>query len=224
VGLAFAHGAVEIQCRITNDAGRDVWICDTVNGELLRDEVYLTEDRRTLVIRRRHDVPTEGTFFAPPLAKYTRMKPGESRAESFAFSLPVRYRHVFMSAGRLESGSACARRLVLEIGYFAEDLPGMIRAVLSEADKFSREQTFSDTPIVRRYFGGLLVFAYVGGVQGFTGMNPDPETSGEVWVPYTFQSLKGEQLARMTVDPVSIPYEHAPYIITTDDPSEHAGN
>jgi len=51
---------LELNYKIKNGSKHDIWICDSVTGVYGGPdfEVFLTEDTKTFVIRRRLDVPT----------------------------------------------------------------------------------------------------------------------------------------------------------------------
>jgi len=199
----------ELCYRIKNRSENDVWVLDSVDFLESRFEVYLAEDDQTLLIRRRLEVPTFVVWFAPPTGRYVRLRTGEVWTETFSLTLPVRPSCLFPVS---MSTTEYAKRLVLEIGLYNEDLPGMVRGILVEAEKLGCPSLTSlnlgdhNLPVIERYFGGLRIDSYFGGLLGFEEYYYK-DSGDQVLIPYTYQALKGEQVLRITVDGVLIPYE-----------------
>ena len=202
---------LELSYKIKNNTDHDVWICDNVSIYTKRDfEVYLSEDEQSLLIRRRLDVPTTLSLAACPYGRYVLLHPGQERTESVSLEVPVAPRRVFASA---QATSDHARRLVLEIGFYNEDLPGMIRDILEIAEKlncvrlesyFENEYT---TALYMRYFKGIwIAHQLFGGLSQFEKYTYK-EGSEEIEIPYTWQEFNGEQVLRIKVDGVHIPYD-----------------
>jgi hypothetical protein len=193
---------LELRYEIKNGSDEAVWVCDSVDTyEGLRFEAYLTNDGQTLLIRRRHDVPIS-LFRDLPCGRYVCLGAGDSRTESLFLSVPVYLRGVF-SSGALPQGTVYARRLVLEIGFYAEDLPRMVRGILEKAEKVSDENTDKNLALVNENIGGLLYFN-----ESNEGLRHRDE---QVLIPYTHQGLRGEQVLRVTVDGLLIPYMGIPW-------------
>jgi hypothetical protein len=56
--------ALELGLKIINDTDHDIWICDSVNTDGVRDfEVFMAEDNQTLVVRRRFDLNPDQAGF-----------------------------------------------------------------------------------------------------------------------------------------------------------------
>jgi len=195
---------LELNYKIKNGSKHDIWICDSVTGVYGGPdfEVFLTEDTKTFVIRRRLDVPTEGVFWhSHPCGRYVRLCAGQTRVESLSLTVPVQANTVFLDERR-EQGSEYGGCLALEIGYYTRDLPGIIRGILEEAEKSPEIRTFAD-PVyltaIKEWFGGVL---------DFNELNEELRyRDEEVLIPYTHQALKGEQVLRVIVDDLHIPYE-----------------
>jgi len=199
---------LELQYKIKNGTDHDVWICDNVNTIANPFEVFLAKDAQTLVIRKRLDVPSSHIWHAQPGSWYVRLRPGEELPQSLSLNLPVQSSFVFASAGRTRV-TQNARCLTLEIGFYDEDLPALIRSILQEADKFSG--TFdADSAIKKEYFRGL----WVRGSLGFIGLE-EAYNKGRFMILYSYQALTGEKVLRIKIDGVSIPYKGAVQIDTT---------
>ncbi|UCE47632.1 MAG: hypothetical protein JSW47_18790 [Phycisphaerales bacterium] len=121
---------LELRWKIKNDLDRDVWICRGVGWGEADDfsypdyEAYLDEDR-TLIIRRRLDVPAIVVYYIWPQGRYIRLRAGEERTEWLSLRLPILHNWLFVP--RLDKpGVIHARRLVFELGYHTRDLAQMI--------------------------------------------------------------------------------------------------
>jgi hypothetical protein len=168
-------------------------------GALAHFETYLCEDDETLLVQRRLDVPAEGAR-DQPMGLYVRLPSGEARSEPMSLSLPVRHRRV-ISGGGPRRPLECATRLVLEIGYYLDDLPAFVLSLLDKAEAAARADSASCPPStadILKYTGGSRFF-----VMRSEGV---VDRDSEVVIPYTWQALKGERLLRLVVEGVSIPY------------------
>ncbi len=199
---------LELSYKIKNNTDHEVWICDDVDFYLtsIDFEVYLSEDEQTLLIRRRFDVPTDIEWGSWPRGHYVLLRSGQERTESLSLEVPVHSRRQFAHG---LAASDHARRLVLEIGFYNEDLPGMIREILEMAEKLNcarLEPSEYRTAFFIRYFKGIWIAHLFGGLSGFEEYTYK-EGSEEITIPYTRQNLNGEQVLRIEVDGVHIPYE-----------------
>lgn len=213
---------LELGWRITNDSDHDVWICESLNPEHPSFyEYFLDKDGKTLMLRRRFDIAMRKEFlisYPPLVSRYTRLRSSQEKVESTSLALPFQPYHI--SEG--ESANAeCAGRLALEIGYYEEDLPGLILHVVDIAERLNYDPNvgFSDSNdirIVDRFFGGWSITTVFKNFLGFS----ESVTSGgdEVKIPYMGQVINGEQVLRATVDGVSIPYK-SNYPPLTDEPT-----
>ena len=195
---------LELSWKIVNHSDHDVWICDSV-GFGYRFEVYMATDDQTLMIRKRFEVPTAILYYVLPDSEYVRLRPDEERTESVSLTVPVQQDFVFtVGVGTAKR----ATRLILEVGFYDEDLPGLIRSILEEAEKIAGPTPNLDDhniSIIARYFEGLLIARYFGDLAGFEEYYyKDP--SEQLRMPYMHQTLGSEQVLRATIDGVSIPY------------------
>ncbi len=200
---------LELSYKIKNNTDHDVWICDDVAFNLasLDFEVYLSEDEQTLLIRRRLDVPTDGVWGNIPRGHYVLLRSGQERTESLSLDVPVHPRRQFVHG---QAASDHARRIVLEIGFYNEDLPGMILEILEMAEKLNcaHLETSGEyrTAFFMRYFKGIWIAYLFDGLSGFEKYAYQ-EGNEEISIPYTWQNFGGEQVLRIEVDGVHIPYE-----------------
>jgi len=88
-------------------------------------------------------------------------------------------------------------------------MPGMIRGILTEAERLSDTRLDHNLEIInKRYFGGLIVRDFFGGLLYFNELNEGLRSRDEeVLIPYTHQLLKGENILRITIDGLLIPCE-----------------
>jgi len=200
--LEVTNRTLELSYQIRNTSEDDAWILAGEGKYEIGAAAFMDEDGRTLLIRERLDVPSSGTGGSPFFGRYLRLRPGDSQTESVSFTTPVHPQYGVGVIERKARGLEYARRLVVEIGYYAGDLPAMIRSILEEAEKPSDKRPVSypiNPSTVEDWFGGLLHF------------NESNERlrsrNEEVLIPYTNQALKGEQVLRLTVDNLRIPYE-----------------
>lgn len=202
---------LELQYKIKNNTDHDVWICDNVNKIANPFEVFLAKDAQTLVLRKRLDVPSSAIWRTQPTGFYVRLGPGEDLFESLSLNLPVQSSFVFADAQRLTLVTQNARCLTLEIGFYDEDLPGLILSIIQEADKFSNTSFGPVTAMKKEYFRGLLVRNRMGTLPSIT----EAHSKGQVFICYSWQALTGEKVLRIVVDGVSIPYEGGVQIDST---------
>ncbi|MHC4511343.1 MAG: Hint domain-containing protein [Planctomycetota bacterium] len=203
---------LELSYKIKNNTDHNVWICDNVDVHTTVDfEAYLAEDEQSLLIRRRLDVPTAWEWSFSPDGRYVLLRPGRERNESLSFDVPVKPQRVF--ASKLAT-SDHARRLVLEIGFYKEDLPTLIRDIIAITEKLNCapiKPSEHEAAILRRYFKGLWIGSTLfGGLSSFEKYTYQ-EGNEEIEIPYTWQKFSGEQVLRIEVDGVNIPYEEAEY-------------
>ena len=166
----------------------------------------MAKDNQTLKVRKRFNVPPGAAWDVPPEAKYVRLQPGQERNDSLSLTVPVPQYSVFYDE---ESGiGEHAKRLVLEIGFYNEDLPGMIRGILEVAEKLKSaglDLADENSDITLSYFKGLWIDFFLGGSSRFNERNKD--TSEQVEFQYVSGNLDSESVLYITVDGVSIPYK-----------------
>jgi hypothetical protein len=175
----------------------------------------MAKDEQTLVIRRRFDVPSAYEWNEPPAARYVRLRPGEDRTESLSLALPIERRVVFADQGAAEY----ATRLVLEIGFYDRDLPGLIRGILAQADKFTGElPLLGNYYLLENYFPGLLVKRHFRSLSWFNESHKEI-SNGQLVFGYMFYTRLGEQVLRLEVDGVHIPYNVPEWLRPPNDDS-----
>jgi hypothetical protein len=190
---------------IRNDSRDDTWFCESSN--IFSSSGYeVFADGQTLVLRKRLDVPTNRALFTRISGRYVRLGPGDTCQQTVLLDLPAMPAVFFADAPAGEDHEEL-RRLAIEIGFYAENLPGLTRGILAEAARFQASGEALDAAIVERYFIGFLIATEFGGLAGFEQSNRESDLSREVVIPYTYQALKGEQCARLVVDGIAIPYK-----------------
>jgi len=124
-GIEVGEKTLVLKYKIKNGSDHDIWICDWEHfyGGL-QFQVYLDQNNQTLFVHRRLDVLPEYEFRYHPYGRYVRLHVGEERHESLSFSLPVNVRLLYPAQQELQ-GTTFARHLVLEIGFYNGDMPGM---------------------------------------------------------------------------------------------------
>jgi len=206
--LEVTDETLEVGLSFRNDSKDSIWFCQSNGKRESRFEVYLDSDSSTLVLRRRLDVIMNRLPFAGiDPGSYTCLGAGETHRESVSIDLPtvpdIVFAHVLPGDGRLELS-----RLAVEVGYYNEDLPGLIQAILSQAAELHDIGEVLEGEIIDRFFGGFIVELEYGGLEGFEELNRDRDLSKEVGVPYTWQTFDGEHCTRLVVDGLAIPYEY----------------
>jgi len=203
---------LKLSYKIKNNTDHNVWICDDVSVRTTVDfEVYLSEDEQSLLIRRRLDVPTAWVWTINPCGRYVILPSGQERTESVSLPVPIEPHRVFASKLAI---SDRARRLVLEIGFYNEDLPTLIRDIIEITEKLNCEPiepNEHESNLIMRYFKGLWIGeSLFGGMSDFEKYTYQ-EGNKEIKIPYTWQNFGGEQILRIEVDGVHIPYEESAY-------------
>jgi len=203
---------LDLGWKIKNNSENDIWICNHIDvSAKLPFEVYVAGDNQTLMIRRRLAVPTATLFYIPPVGEYVSLRPGQERTESLSLDVPVRRNEMY--GGNESLTAEHATRLVLEIGFYDEDLPTLVRGILEIAEKLNCKENLDIDiieryyDIIERYYGGLLVNIFMGGLSGFNSLNENRDLREEVLISYTWHAFKGEKVLQVTVDDVSIPYK-----------------
>jgi len=206
--LAVNDTTLDLSYKIKNHSDHDIWICEDLNDDNSDSEpyeVFFAKDEQTLVIRRRLDVEAEIEMYIPITSRYVRLRPGENWIESISLLLPVE--HILGYASPRYEKDLYATQLVIEIGYYTGDLPGMVRDILDVAEELDWQrfdQHGCDPDILRNYFSGMRIAGHFGGLSYFNEANKD--LSKEIKIPYTERLLKGEQILRITAEGVLIPY------------------
>ncbi len=200
--------------RVRNSSDHEVWVCSRLSSKPF--EVYLTSDKQELLIRKRLDVPCTKIWHVPPAAAtYIRLAPGGATLESLQIDVPVTPIFVYASAGR-EAVDQIARRMALEVGYYDENLPALVRNIFDVADEFSAQSWYVYPDWLRTYFRGLIVRNALG---DFNTLNKDPEADGCVRIEYSGQALTGEKVLRMELIGIAIPYKGSAEYSTPAEPT-----
>ncbi len=203
-GLETNDYILMLRYEINNDSEQEVWICEDI--AVFQDEfdfeTYLAEDGHTLLIRRRLDVREVGSsLYAPPHGRYVRLSPGQIRTESLFLPLPVYPRRVFRW-GAKPNGTVNAKRIAIEIGYYAGDMPNMIFSMLEEAEKSTNKRPVS-YPIyptnIKEWFGGRWLFNEISEWLR--------DRDEEIVIPWTGGIRMGEKVSQIVIDGQRIPYE-----------------
>ena len=199
------EASLDVHLRFENHSDHDVWVLHSlITGHHLPLEVFLSKNGQTLLIRRRLDVPSKWNFESPKRGRYDLLRSGESWTDRQSIPLPVVPIFEFAQSDASKIFTGNVRNVRLEMGYYDQDLPALMRDVLSEAEKF--EGTFMAPDSVKlEYFRGLK--ARDRGLGRYTVLNPDPYDTGSVVVPYTYQNFTGEKVLSICVNGVSIPYD-----------------
>jgi len=205
--------SLELNYKIKNDSDHDVWVCDSINALGKFDfECFLAKDAKTLVIRKRFDLREDPLLVRdmPSVlaGRFVRLRAGEERTEFFSDTVPVRPFTLYEN-DKAYVEYANASRLVLEIGFYDEDLPGMILHIVEIVEKLGCEidwkvLSWDDREIITRYFGGFVIESAFNRNAYFSDSVKEGE---QVTIPYMWPVLRGEKILRWTVDGVSIPYK-----------------
>jgi hypothetical protein len=203
---------LELSWKIRNNTDHDVWVLVSQTPEYTYVyDVFMDSDAKTLVLRRRFNLPEGQGWEHLPRARHVRLRPDQEITESVSLPLPVKSDAVF---DRLRGNAEFAKRLAVEIGYYDEDLPGLILQIVEMAEQLNCDIGLDspihdpyDMDVRRRFFGGVFV-ARVFYLESFEYFRNSVTSGGdEIFIPYMWQTLEGEQVLRATIDGVSIPYK-----------------
>jgi hypothetical protein len=196
--------SLELSWEIRNDSGQDAWILAGLGKAGNDIAAFMDEDDQTLMMRRRLDVPArpERASFPRCFGRYVRLCAGQVLTESVSTAIPVHRQFGLGIGGRKESGLEYAKRLTIEIGYYTGDLPKMIRRLIEKDEGNPLTKPFGTqyyTNTISGWFDGLL---------GFNRMNELVKSrEDEVLILFNNQAFTGEQVLRVVVNDLSIPYE-----------------
>ena len=194
---------LELSWKIVNNSDHDVWICDNYVDR------FMNKDNKTLVIRRRFDLPVRKGLILERgwgRSRYVRLSPGQEKPEFFSLSLPVQPYQIFTG----ESGIAqYTERLALEISFYDEDLPRLILEIVEIADHINCDLSVGyfgfRTDVSNRFFGGPMIALLFKHLLDFESNVELAYDDGEMWMPHMDGVHMGEQVLRLMVDGVSIP-------------------
>jgi hypothetical protein len=213
---------LELGFKIINNTDHDIWVCDGYersNGSIRYFDRFMDNDNKTLVLRRRYSLSSEGIIVEryPSHFRYLRLRPGQEKVESHSFSLPVTSTSpLFQRSGSGGLNVDSAQRLVIEIGFYDENLRALILDVVDVAERIGwddsaiRDMTLGasarDLRLYYRFFGGFKI------ARLFTSKNityfRDSVTSDgdEILMPPMDKALNGEHVLRIEFDNLSIPF------------------
>jgi hypothetical protein len=178
-------------------------------------EFFLDKDTETLVMRRRFCInKAEGIIFEFPFprSRYVRLRPGQEKAEDVSIDLPVRQDPTFEL---IRANAKFAKRLIMEIGYYDLDLPGLILQIVEVNDKLNCDTNVAldvnGRKIAGRFFPGEHI---TGAYYNTTGFKESVDSGrNELIIPYMGQKLNGEQILSIKIDGLSIPLRETPVVI-----------
>jgi len=203
---------LELGFKIINNSDHDVWICDRYVDK------FMEADNRTLVLRTRYNLSKEGVMweFPFPRFRYSRLRPGQEKVESYYLGFPVKPDALFKTS---QGNAEYSKRLAVEIGFYDEDLPGLILDIAEMAELLSCDaslQSIASPPLdanndrmelSRRFFAGVFIARFYN-LESFTYFRDSVTAGGdEIIAPYLWQTLDGERVLHIEIDNVSIPYE-----------------
>jgi hypothetical protein len=198
----------EMGWKIVNNTDHDVWICDSAT------DWFMYRDNETLVIRMRYNISNAGMLWEIPYPRfwYSRLRPGEKKVKSITHPLPVKPDTLFKAS---HGNAEHARRVALEIGYYDEDLRALILEIVNVRDKLGCDWSaisFAEVPhstweVYHRFFGGVLIAQLFNSPTVEYFRDSVMSDGDEIIAPYFRQALYGEQVLRLEVDNVSIPYK-----------------
>ena len=207
---------LDLSWKIINNTDHDIWTCESINRISPEFEIFLDKDAATLVIRRQFNLPKDenNIWEHPKRGLFVRLRPGQEKVESLSLDIPVKPNPVFSA---LYPDSEFATRLNLEIGFFDEDLPDLILEIVEIAEKLSCDIglyspifDLNSMEIRRLFFGGVIIARafYSDSLAYFR----DSVILGgdEIKIPHMGPAgpvLSGEQILRLEIDNISIPYE-----------------
>ena len=178
----------------------------------------MEKDDKTLVLRRRYNLSIEGIIVErfPSHFRYLRLRPGQEKVESHSFTLPVTSTSpLFQRSGSGGLNVDSVQRLVIEIGFYDEDLRALILGVVEIAERLGcddsaiRNLVASDASAMRlyyRFFGGFEIAGLFTTENISFFRNSVTSDGDEILMPPMDKSLNGEQVLRIEVDNLPIPF------------------
>jgi hypothetical protein len=147
--------------RVTNPSNHDIWVAEDM-GDYVREEGQTAElkiKNETLYVDF-HVVIPPGWNMRTVFTRYRRIPPGQSRSKTMTLPVPVQSNSLEREGW---DGSRVVRRVVLDLGYFEEDLPTLISESVKrgfrprEVHLFAWHPTSDDPDLawVEQDWGGL---------------------------------------------------------------------
>lgn len=128
-GCSLTGEELTLEYRVANTSRHDIWIC-TSQSILSGENSMQSRDVRiadgTLWIRRKANVEQNCLVDGTVCAGYRRLSPGQTRLHTIVLPLPVGPFSIVYSPSR-EFSEVVLRRIVIEVGYFDEDLRALIQ-------------------------------------------------------------------------------------------------
>ncbi len=196
--LDISDKTLKLSYEIINVCNQDVWILTGGGRTSVIAEIFMEKDNKTLLIRKRLDLPMMYTSLHNLNGRYVVLRGGETRTESVTLAVPVYPECVFWG-GRQPRGLEYATRLAIEIGYYPGDLAGMIHGIVEQADRVDSKSKSRVDKLIKNYFKGPLHFNKENEILR--------QRDEEILIPYTDKNLKGEQVLRTIIEDLHIPYE-----------------
>jgi hypothetical protein len=206
---------IEIAYEIINQSDHEIWVCDGIDIEEDFFAIGLDPMTHRLLVKIDINIPVINSvdWYFPPFGIYMRLSPGKKHLGSFSRSLPLRRYGVFRTECEIQTQlDVNLDRVALDIHYYDGDLPGLIRSLLTEAERFTGTlpPDWEDWPNIDRvltYFPGLVLKEDVNGSANFDETYGKGIQDGELAMPYyNYRFLRDEKVLRLTLDGVSIPY------------------
>ena len=129
--FALTEENLTLDYRVTNTFPRDIWVCTSLDGFKPEGEAFF--ERRiidqTLRISCRGNLEHNAFIVGEGHAIYRRLAPGQSRSGSILLDLPIRPIspvHFDFNDLFVPEKSVILNQVVLEIGYFSEDLAALM--------------------------------------------------------------------------------------------------
>lgn len=189
---------LDLSWRITNGTDHDVWVCDNITVSYGFD-LFLNNDDETLMIIKRSSLPQGQGWEHWPWVRFIRLHPGQDKEDSISLDVPVKpYTQFSHAYGNAEY----ARRVAIEIGFYDEDLRGLILNIVNLAEQLSCDTSVlssivnPEAQIAERFFAGVYI-ERVFHQESFGGFRNSVLSDGdELSMPYMNQFLNGEQVLR----------------------------
>ncbi|MCF7973369.1 MAG: hypothetical protein K9N55_06110 [Phycisphaerae bacterium] len=210
---------IDVVYEIRNETDHEIWICDGLMEGQYSDSYYeVSRDAaaQRLVVKKHINIPVIGLvdWYFPPFGVYQRLPAGEKHLSSFSRSLPL-HRYSSSWTGSETPEIVDLTGMVIYVHYYNGDLPGLIRSLLTDADRFigklpSDWHDSPDTERILEYFPGLVLKYYFGseGLELFNENYSEDIRNGKLSMAYyKYEFLKDEEVLKLTVDGVSIPFD-----------------
>ena len=138
-------------------------------------------------------------------SRYIRLRPGQEKTDTVCLELPIVQIRLFEY---LRANAEFAKRLVVEVGYYDEDLPGLILHIIDINNKLNCDNNdvsfdVNDSDVLDRFFPGWRVAQAL----NFDSTYVTSQSDEMIIIPYMEQVLNGEKSLWIEIDGLSIPLE-----------------